>query len=834
MRLSWFGRGARAAVAGVVLAGGCVLAVSTLAGAAEAAGAVSGRTAGPSGRAAPAGGVAAATPAGQNHKFGSFPAAEYLHCTGSAKITGSFSLDVTGVTGTFKKWTNGDHNHEFTASLGLTTSISASVDVSADTTCTPGKALLKVTAVKFVIDGVRVELRPDFYLEISAEGSVTASRSITQSLTLTGRLGGSVNKPSYSISRGNPVVTASGSAAFTAVIGGEAEILAGVLDLDFALMGGVEATAQASLGEVCVTGYPALRATVTVGVTFFGWNPQTSLVDDTWEIKSIAGHSTKFSLCTYTRPKIVTTTLPIAAVGEQYSAELTTADHRNGTWKITSGKLPPGLALSGHTVSGTPTTAGTDSFQVTFTDAHGKTATATVTVKVTPVAITTSGTAIEVPGTAALNVSGYAQVTSVSCPSAGNCSAGGYYQEGAADRYDVQAFVADEVNGSWHDAIEVPGTAALNDGWAEVTSLSCASAGNCAVGGFYQDGGSGQVFVADEVDGAWHNAVEVPGTAASAGQSAALTSVSCASAGNCVAGGAYYPGSSDAAQPFVADEVDGAWHDAVQVPAAGEPGPGGMVTSVSCASAGNCSIAGESGDEPFLAGEVNGTWHDAIQVPGLAALNTGGYPSVTSVSCASAGNCAAGGRYAVGSSESYPFVADEVGGIWHAAAKIIGDGALSGGYGTVTSVSCASAGNCVAGGGQQDLANDYQPFVANEIDGTWHGAVEIPGTPRLNIGGTAEVVSVSCGSSGNCAADGDYVDGSPAEAASSQAFVAEEVKGAWEDAVKIPGMAALNAAGMMLTSASCPPAGQCAAGGYYFDSPTASSTGPTQAFVTSP
>jgi hypothetical protein len=831
MRLSWFGRGVRAAVAGVVLAGGCVLAVSAPAGAAEAAGAAASPTAGP---AAPAGDVAAAAADGQSHRFGSFPAAKYLHCTGSAKITGSFSLDVTGVTGTFKKWAKGDHNHKFTASLGLTTSISASVGVDADTTCTPSKALLEATPVRFVIDGVVVELRPDFYLEISAEGGITASRSITQSLTLTGVLGDSVNKPSYSISRGNPVISASGSAAFTAVIGGEAEILAGVLDLDFALMGGVQATAQASRGEVCVTGYPALRATVTVGVTFFGWNPKKSLVDSTWEIKSIAGRSAKFSLCAYTPPKIVTSSLPVAAVGEPYSAELTTADHRHGTWKITSGKLPPGLSLSGYTVSGTPTLAGTDSFQVKFTDAHGKTAAATVTIKVAPVAVTAWGTATEVPGTAALNVSGYAQVTSVSCPSAGNCAAGGYYQEGPADDDDVEAFVADEVNGHWGDAIEVPGTAALNDGWAEVTSLSCASAGNCAVGGFYQDGGSGQVFVADEVDGTWHNAVEVPGTAASAGQSAALTSVSCASAGNCVAGGAYYPGSSDAAQPFVADEVDGAWHDAVQVPAAGEPGPGGMVTSVSCASAGNCSIAGESGDEPFLAGEVNGTWHDAIQVPGLAALNTGGYPSVTSVSCASAGNCAAGGRYADGPSESYPFVADEVGGTWHAAAEIIGGGALSGGHGGVTSVSCGSAGDCVAGGAQQDHAGDYQAFAADETGGTWHGAAEIPGAPQLNTGGAAQVVSVSCGSSGNCAAGGDYLDGPPSDASSSQAFVADEVNGAWREAVEIPGAAALGAAGTMLTSASCPPAGQCAAGGYYFDSPTASTTGPIQAFVTSP
>lgn len=166
-------------------------------------------------------------PAGKTHNFGSFPAAEYLSCTGSAKIAGRFGLNVTGVTGTFRRWTSRDHDHQFTASLQLTTAISASVAVSAHTTCNPSRKLEKVAAVKFLMDGVVVEIRPDFYLTISAKGSITVSRSITQSVTLTGRLGSSVPKPSYSISRGNPVITASGSAAFTAVIGGQAEILAG-------------------------------------------------------------------------------------------------------------------------------------------------------------------------------------------------------------------------------------------------------------------------------------------------------------------------------------------------------------------------------------------------------------------------------------------------------------------------------------------------------------------------------------------------------------------------------------------------------------------------------
>src|SRR6266699_1513833 len=86
----------------------------------------------------------------------------------------------------------------------------------------------------------------------------------------------------------------------------------------------------------------------------------------------------------------------------------------------------------------------------------------------------TWGTAREVPGTAALDQGGPAGALSVSCASAGNCSAGGTYADGPDS---AQAFVAGEVNGTWHAAREVPGTAALNQGSAaQVSSVSCASA----------------------------------------------------------------------------------------------------------------------------------------------------------------------------------------------------------------------------------------------------------------------------------------------------------------------------------------------------------------------
>src|SRR5262249_59787581 len=106
-------------------------------------------------------------------------------------------------------------------------------------------------------------------------------------------------------------------------------------------------------------------------------------------------------------------------------------------------------------------------------------------------------------------------------------------------------------------------------------------------------------------------------------------------------------------------------------------------------------------------------------------------------------------------------------------------------------VSGAAAGNCAAGGGYADGAGHVQAFVASEQNGTWHTAIEVPGSGALNKRGEAEVFSVSCASAGNCAAGGLYRDGS----ARFQAFVVSERNGTWGTAIEVPGSGALDAGG---------------------------------------
>jgi hypothetical protein len=380
------------------------------------------------------------------------------------------------------------------------------------------------------------------------------------------------------------------------------------------------------------------------------------------------------------------------------------------------------------------------------------------------------GKAIEVPGLARLSAGHGGTLVAVSCSSRGDCAAAGNYDNRSGHG---QAYVVSEKNGSWGTAIEVPRLATLNTGGnAQVTSLSCASAGNCAAGGFYTSSRGTRTFVVSEKNGSWGRAIEVPGLAAlNTSMSAGVGSVSCASAGNCAVAGTYR---ANAPEAFFVSEKNGSWGTAIEVPGSAAFGVA-TVASVSCASAGNCAAAGFSGSitndapsGPLVASEKNGTWGNVTAVAGTTATARN---SAGSVSCGSVNYCAAGGSYA------------------------------------------------------PSIEGPYQAFVVREKNGSWGNAIEVPGLAALNVGGNADVESVSCGQARYCAAGGTYRDGSGHQ----QAFVVSDINGAWGTAIEVPGSAALNTGGSaQVTSVSCASARYCAAGGYYL-----TSSGDDEAFVVS-
>ena len=434
------------------------------------------------------------------------------------------------------------------------------------------------------------------------------------------------------------------------------------------------------------------------------------------------------------------------------------------------------------------------------------------------------GSAAEAPGLAALNANGRAEVLSVSCGPDGGCAAGGSYLDGGGN---LQGFVVSQQDGTWGNAIEVPGLAALNTaGFGEVLTTSCGAAGICAAGGYFYDRRNHQqAFVVSEQNGTWGNAIAVPGLAALSKGFAEVLTVSCDPVtGDCSAGGYYYDRHGQ--QGFVVSEQNGTWRRAIEVPglAALNTGFKGLdaiaqVSAVSCGSTGDCVAGGFYQDrlghgQAFVATEKNGTWGKAIKPPGAAALNAGGSAGITSLSCTSAGNCGAGGYYKDSHAHGQGLVASERNGTWGKAIAVPGLASLNKAGARVYSVSCISAGNCAASGGYTDHHGHGQGFVISKRNGTWGKAIEVPGLGALNAGGSARTWSVSCGSASNCAAGGSYVNRN----GDQQGFVVSEQNGTWAKAIEVPGLASLNEGVAQVSSVSCGPGGGCVAGGYYQDS----------------
>lgn len=90
-----------------------------------------------------------------------------------------------------------------------------------------------------------------------------------------------------------------------------------------------------------------------------------------------------------------------------------------------------------------------------------------------------------------------------------------------------------------------------------------------------------------------------------------LYSVSCVSAGNCSAVGTYED-SSGLQQGLLLTESAGHWATGVEA-APPEGTDGAVLSSVKCPSPGNCSAVGSCGDQGLLLTQPAGTWRTGVE-----------------------------------------------------------------------------------------------------------------------------------------------------------------------------------------------------------------------------
>ena len=312
------------------------------------------------------------------------------------------------------------------------------------------------------------------------------------------------------------------------------------------------------------------------------------------------------------------------------------------------------------------------------------------------------------PATAAVKDE-HAGLSSVSCTSDGNCSAVGGYAYGSGAR----PLVLTESAGTWETGIEpaLPANASTTEPDASLLSVSCASAGNCSAIGSYTDtSGNGPGLLLTETAGRWGTGVEaaLPANAAVTEQFVAMYSVSCASAGYCTAVGNYNTDVSDDA--VLLTEKAGVWAPGVKavLPENASIPDQVNVYALSCPSERNCVAVGDYVDRGgnirgILLSRTAGRWASGVE----AALPANALKSspnqlggLNAVSCASAGNCTAVGSYRARGDRPIALFVTETAGRWGTGVQAVAGPTVS--YDpSLTTVSCSSAQRCSAAGGYE-------------------------------------------------------------------------------------------------------------------------------------
>lgn len=406
-----------------------------------------------------------------------------------------------------------------------------------------------------------------------------------------------------------------------------------------------------------------------------------------------------------------------------------------------------------------------------------------------------------------------AEIDSVSCSSAENCSAVGDYTDSSGE---PEGLLLTETAGLWARGVEAVLPANANPSFFfSLQSVSCASPGNCSAVGSYQDNsspeGATQGLLLTETEGSWAPAVEAALPAnASSSPLVGLRSVSCALAGNCTAVGSYTDVLGNT-QGLLLTETAGSWAAGVEATPPSTYISQSAVLSVSCAWAGDCAAVGIGSDlsQGLLLTETAGNWEPAITSNG----------ELDSVSCSSPGNCSA-----VGTDNAQGLLLTETGGRWAKGVEAVLPGnaittdaeQLVG----IPSVSCAAPGYCSAVGTYYDDTNTIQGLLLTETAGTWASGVEaLPANPDDGLSVSAGPSSVSCPSPGTCSAVGTYVDGSGHEVG----LLLSENAGDWSTGVEASLPADAQTPTSSLDSVSCPSPGNCTAAGHYYADATSGS-----------
>jgi hypothetical protein len=428
------------------------------------------------------------------------------------------------------------------------------------------------------------------------------------------------------------------------------------------------------------------------------------------------------------------------------------------------------------------------------------------------------GTGVEVTLPANAESTQRVELTDVSCPSAGECTAVGSYTDSSGDE---QGLLLSETSGVWGTAVEasLPAGAATEPN-VHIDSVSCPSSSDCAAVGYYRDSSDiRQVLLLTESSGTWATGVEavLPANAATDPE-VHVSDLSCPAAGECTAVG-YYSESSGHQRGLFLTESSGVWGTGVEatLPAnASASHPDVFLNGLACASAGNCVAVGQYDDASFateglILTETSGSWAAGVEavLPANASSNAA---YLQSVSCPSIGDCTAVGEYTDNSSDLQGLLLTESLGVWETGAEAVRPAnAISESDVDVGTVSCPAAGDCTAYGTYWVSDTDHQGLLLTETSGTWAPAIEAPHPANTSTSGNEEA-SLSCPAVGDCALAAGYVNTSR-----FNSLLVTESAGVWGPSIEAsaPANAGASKLPVSVNSVACSSPGTCTAVGEY-------------------
>jgi hypothetical protein len=273
--------------------------------------------------------------------------------------------------------------------------------------------------------------------------------------------------------------------------------------------------------------------------------------------------------------------------------------------------------------------------------------------------------------------------------------------------------------------------------------VSCTSASACIVVGNYRHEGTGFTHFPLFTE-SWNGQRWRLLTAPVSQPDSFLSSVSCWSAGQCLALGETGNLENDT---LLAERLSGsAWHTVTAPPASSEPGSGDRL--LTCTSAASCVLVGPS--SLVLGGVVATRLQGTTWAVGALPEPAGTWQSgLSSVSCASRTDCTAVGSYSRATGQSALAESGRPGS-WSASRPPQPSGVTSS---ALTGVSCPVSGFCAAVGYTLTGNTDYQPLAETRTSTGWH-IVPSPPAPA----GAGLMSGVSCTSASFCVAVGDRIE----------------------------------------------------------------------------